>query len=79
VDGGERRRSDHQRAQRKTSRALEGHVVFELDGEKINAPAGTFVFVQPGELSERYRELAKGDSDFDAIRVESAFEMLVAD
>jgi mannose-6-phosphate isomerase-like protein (cupin superfamily) len=27
---------------------LEGHAVFELDGERQDAPVGTFVFVRPG-------------------------------
>jgi tetratricopeptide (TPR) repeat protein len=148
---------------------LEGHAVFELDGERVDAPAGTFVFARPGvkrtafaevggttvvavgapagkayevegwelwtplnelyragdygaaadraqalieaypasagllynvacceslagrpraaighlrqaiELAERFRELAKDDSDFDSIRSESDFAALVAD
>ena len=27
---------------------LRGHAVFELDGDRIDAPAGTFVFAPPG-------------------------------
>jgi tetratricopeptide (TPR) repeat protein len=27
---------------------LEGRAVFELDGDRVNAPAGTFVFARPG-------------------------------
>ena len=26
---------------------MTGHAVFELDGEELDAPAGTLVFVQP--------------------------------
>ena len=26
---------------------LQGHATFELDGERVDAPAGTFVFVAP--------------------------------
>jgi tetratricopeptide (TPR) repeat protein len=27
---------------------LQGHAAFELDGDRVDAPAGTFVFVRPG-------------------------------
>ena len=55
VDGPQRRRPDHQRARRVAGAgpargALPrpaGRARFELDGERVDAPAGTFVFVRP--------------------------------
>jgi tetratricopeptide (TPR) repeat protein len=35
---------------------LQGHAVFELDGERRDAPAGTFVFVQPGVKRTAFAE-----------------------
>ena len=35
---------------------LEGHAVFELDGERADAPAGTFVFVPPGMKRTAFAE-----------------------
>jgi hypothetical protein len=34
----------------------EGHAVFELDGERTDAPAGTFVFVRPGVKRTAFAE-----------------------
>jgi tetratricopeptide (TPR) repeat protein len=33
-----------------------GHAVFELDGERVDAPAGTFVFVPPGVKRTAFAE-----------------------
>ena len=35
---------------------LLGHAVFELEGEKVDAPAGTFVFVRPGVKRTAFAE-----------------------
>jgi mannose-6-phosphate isomerase-like protein (cupin superfamily) len=37
---------------------LRGHAVFELDGERRDAPAGTFVFVRPGVNRTAFAEEA---------------------
>jgi tetratricopeptide (TPR) repeat protein len=37
---------------------LRGHAVFELDGERVDAPAGTLVFVQPGVKRTAFAEEA---------------------
>jgi uncharacterized cupin superfamily protein len=36
----------------------EGHAVFELDGERVDAPAGTFVGVEPGRKRTAFAEEA---------------------
>jgi hypothetical protein len=35
---------------------LRGHATFELDGERLDAPAGTLVFVQPGAKRTAFAE-----------------------
>jgi hypothetical protein len=35
---------------------LRGHAVFELDGDRVEAPAGTFVFVPPGVKRTAFAE-----------------------
>ena len=59
----ERRRPDHQRARRvgagRQGGAVPrpaGHAVFELEGERVVAPAGTFVFVRPGVKRTAFAE-----------------------
>jgi hypothetical protein len=37
---------------------LEGHAVFELDGERVDAPAGTLVFARPGVKRTAFAEEA---------------------
>jgi Cupin domain len=37
---------------------VRGHAVFELDGDRVDAPAGTFVFVPPGTPRRAYAEEA---------------------
>jgi tetratricopeptide (TPR) repeat protein len=37
---------------------LQGHATFELDGERVDAPAGTFVFVRPGVKRTAFAEEA---------------------
>jgi hypothetical protein len=37
---------------------LRGHAVFELDGDRVDAPAGTFVFTPPGTQRRAYAEEA---------------------
>jgi hypothetical protein len=38
---------------------LRGHAVFELDGERLDAPAGTLVFVRPGVKRTAFAEEAE--------------------
>ena len=35
---------------------FQGHAVFELDGERVDAPAGTFVFARPGVKRTAFAE-----------------------
>jgi tetratricopeptide (TPR) repeat protein len=35
---------------------MRGHAVFELDGERVDAPAGTFVFARPGVKRTAFAE-----------------------
>jgi tetratricopeptide (TPR) repeat protein len=35
---------------------MQGHAVFELDGDRVDAPAGTFVFVPPGVKRTAFAE-----------------------
>ena len=35
---------------------LQGHATFELDGERVDAPAGTFVFAEPGVKRTAFAE-----------------------
>ena len=37
---------------------LRGHATFELDGERVDAPAGTLVFVRPGVKRTAFAEEA---------------------
>ena len=37
---------------------LHGHATFELDGERVDAPAGALVFVRPGVQPNRFAEEA---------------------
>ena len=37
---------------------MRGHAVFELDGDRVDAPAGTFVFAPPGIPRRAYAEVA---------------------
>ena len=37
---------------------MEGHAVFELDGERVDAPTGTFVFARPGVKRTAFAEEA---------------------
>ena len=37
---------------------LEGHAMFELDGERLDAPAGTLVFARPGVKRTAFAEEA---------------------
>src|SRR5919199_1881673 len=58
---------------------LDGTATFEVDGETVDAPAGTFVFVRPesrrtGVLSPPFREQASRDDDFVAVRHDPRFE-----
>jgi quercetin dioxygenase-like cupin family protein len=34
----------------------QGHAVFEIDGQRVDAPAGTFVFVPPGSKRAAFAE-----------------------
>jgi len=36
---------------------LDGHATFELDGERVDAPAGTFVFAEPGVKRTAFAEV----------------------
>ena len=40
---------------------LHGHATFELDGERVDAPAGTFVFVEPTMQADGVRGGARND------------------
>ncbi len=62
-----------------------GRARFELDGELVEPPAGTFVFAPPGVKCTAFAEeagttagrAAQGDSDFEPIRADPAFKELV--
>jgi hypothetical protein len=49
-----------------------------LDRPERGCQADTQLWSQAIELSERFRDFAKGDSDLDAIRGEPAYQELVA-
>ena len=40
---------------------LQGRAVFELDGERVDAPAGTFVFARPGVKRTAFAGGARDD------------------
>src|SRR5205814_1654987 len=57
---------------------LRGRAVFELDGERVVAPAGALDHLRRAiDMSERSRAYAEDDSDFDPIRDEPAFKELI--
>jgi quercetin dioxygenase-like cupin family protein len=47
---------------------VRGRAMLELDGDRVAAPTGTFIFAPPG---------VKRTSDFDPIRDEPAFKELI--
>jgi tetratricopeptide (TPR) repeat protein len=59
-DAGDRIINEHEEEEPDSDEELylvtQGHAVFELDGERRDAPAGTFVFVRPGVKRTAFAE-----------------------
>ena len=63
---------------------LDGNATFEVDGDTVDAPAGTFVFLRPESRRKatgngtvvlpRFREQARRDDDFASVRDDPRFE-----
>jgi tetratricopeptide (TPR) repeat protein len=56
---GERLIPEHDDDQQELYVVLRGHAVFELDGERLDAPAGTMVFPRPGATRTAFAEEAE--------------------
>jgi hypothetical protein len=58
TDAGDRIINEHDEADEQEELYLvqSGHARFELDGEKVDAPAGTFVFAEPGVKRTAFAE-----------------------
>jgi tetratricopeptide (TPR) repeat protein len=61
-DAGDRIINEHDEAppdaQEELYVVLQGHATFELDGERVDAPSGTLVFVRPGVMRTAFAEEA---------------------
>jgi len=53
---GDRVITEHDEPQEELYLVHQGHAVFEIDGERMDAPAGTFVFVRPGVKRTAFAE-----------------------
>ncbi len=53
---GDRVITEHEEPQEELYLVHQGHAVFEVDGERMDAPAGTFVFVRPGVKRTAFAE-----------------------
>ena len=56
---GDRMIPEHDDDQQELYLVLRGHAVFELDGERVDVPAGTLVFPRPGAIRTAFAEEAE--------------------
>jgi len=57
-EAGDRMIPEHDDDQQELYLVVRGHAVFEVDGERLDAPAGTLVFPHPGAIRTAFAEEA---------------------
>jgi hypothetical protein len=55
-EAGDRMIPEHDDDQQELYLVVRGHAVFEIDGERLHAPAGTLVFPRPGAMRTAFAE-----------------------